>query len=113
MSQATVLRYGELKGPAKAWLTSLFGENASDDAVVRISIGEPAEEEWSPTMNERRRELIKRDIDGTITREESLELEYLQEAMRAHVRKVAPIPLEEARELHSKLVAKAAKNGRK
>jgi hypothetical protein len=110
MSQATVLRYGELDGPAKAWLVSLFGENASDDAVVRIAIGELAKEAWSSAMNDRRVALIERDVDGTITRDESLELEYLQEAMRAHVQRSAPIPLEEARELHAKLAAAPAKN---
>lgn len=112
MSQATVLRYGELNGPAKAWLVSLFGESASDDAVVHISLCEPAEAVWTAEKNDRRLALIERKIERTITPDELLELNYLQEAMRAHVERTAPIPLNEARELYAKLAAKAAKNGR-
>lgn len=51
MSQAAVLRVGEVKGPAKAWLASLLGPTATDDAEVRISLKRAAssipERKWT------------------------------------------------------------------
>ena len=112
MFPATVLRVGEVNGPAKAWLVSLLGSAATDDAEVRISLKRPAaEESWTSAKNHRRCDLIEQDIDGTITADETLELELLQEEMREHVEKVAPIPLDYARQLHHELLAKAAASG--
>lgn len=58
MSQAAVLRVGEVKGPAKAWLVSLLGPTATDDAEVRISLKRPAnslpDRKWTPELNGRR-----------------------------------------------------------
>ena len=62
---------------------------------------------WTDAKNRRRSELIDKEIDGALTPDESLELEILQEQMLAHRRKVAPLPLEDARRLHQELLAKA------
>jgi hypothetical protein len=63
--------------------------------------------EWSASKDARRCELIDREIAGTLTTEEAAELRTLQAAMLRHRRKVAPLPLDEARRLHHELLAKA------
>ena len=66
------------------------------------------EAEWTDEKNERRCELIDKDIDGTILPFERRELEELQRQMLAYRRKVAPLPLREAQKLHQELLNKAA-----
>ena len=65
-------------------------------------------EEWSSAKNARRFYLIDREIDGSITGEEAIELEALTRQMRQYVNKVAPLPMAAARKLHEELLAKAA-----
>ncbi len=54
-------------------------------------------------MNRRAR-LIDKEVDGTITEAEQVELERLQSEMLTHRRRVAPLPLDELRALHQKLL---------
>jgi hypothetical protein len=63
--------------------------------------------EWTDAKNVRRLTLIDRDIAGTITSDETLELELLQEDLQRHVELVAPLPLEYIRQLHQQLLSKA------
>lgn len=63
---------------------------------------------WTPEKNTRRCELIDREIDGIITPSEAAELAELQNQMRRHVNRVAPLPLEELRKLRDELLRKAA-----
>jgi hypothetical protein len=65
-------------------------------------------EEWTEQKNARRCELIDREIDGVLTPEESLELRQLQDEMLRYQNKVAPWPIEAARQLHQELLKKAA-----
>ena len=51
--------------------------------------------------------LIDKEIDGTLSVGETVELHMLQREMLAHRRKVAPLPLTEAGELREELLAKA------
>jgi hypothetical protein len=67
------------------------------------------EEEWTAEQNHRRCELIDKEIEGTLIPNEADELEQLQNAMLAYRRKLAPLPLKEARELHQALLQKARK----
>jgi hypothetical protein len=62
---------------------------------------------WSEAKNARRCALIDNEIDGTLSAGEAVELHLLQRAMLAHRRKVAPLPLAEARKLRKELLAKA------
>jgi hypothetical protein len=62
---------------------------------------------WSETKNARRCALIDKEIDGTLSAREAVELHLLQRQMLAHRRKVAPVPLAEARKLREELLAKA------
>ncbi len=63
---------------------------------------------WNEDSNRRRFELIDREIAGTISPEESLELERLQMDFRRFRHRVAPLPLAETRELLESLERKAA-----
>ncbi|MHB8970925.1 MAG: hypothetical protein ACYC3X_01160 [Pirellulaceae bacterium] len=64
--------------------------------------------EWTDEKNERRCELIDKDIEGTILPFEKRELDELQRQMLAFRRKLAPLPLREAQRLHQELLKKAA-----
>ena len=68
----------------------------------------PAEPEWNDAKNDRRCDLIDKDIEGTILPAEKRELERLQGQMLAYRHKVAPLPLKEVQELHQQLLKKAA-----
>lgn len=65
-------------------------------------------DDWDATKDARRCELIDREIAGTLTTEEAAELGALQTAMLRHRRRLAPLPLDEARRLHQELLTKAA-----
>jgi hypothetical protein len=62
---------------------------------------------WTEEKNNRRCDLIDREIDGTLTPAEVVELHCLQNEMLQYRRRVAPLPLDDARKLHQELLAKA------
>jgi hypothetical protein len=62
---------------------------------------------WSEAKNARRCALIDKEIDGALSAGEAVELHSLQREMLAHRRKVAPLPLAEARKLRQELQAKS------
>ncbi|WP_020470347.1 hypothetical protein [Zavarzinella formosa] len=64
-------------------------------------------EEWSSEANARRCLLIEKDIQGSITTGEAIELEDLQDSLRRHRRLIAPLPLGETRRMLEELEAKA------
>ena len=65
--------------------------------------------EWTEAKNERRCDLIDKEIDGTLTPAEAVELQSLQRAMLAYRNKVAPLPIAAVRKLHDELLAKAGR----
>ena len=65
--------------------------------------------EWTDEKNARRCDLIDKEIEGTLSFDETMELHRLQLEMRQHRRLVAPLPLVEARKLHKQLLALAQK----
>ena len=67
----------------------------------------PANGAWSEAKNARRCELIDKEIDGTLAAGEAMELHLLQREMLAYRRKVAPLPLAEARQLRQELLEEA------
>jgi hypothetical protein len=69
--------------------------------------GDGAPEEWTEAKNDRRCDLIDREIAGTLTPEEAVELQRLQGEMLRHRRRTAPLPLDDARRLHQELLSKA------
>ena len=50
--------------------------------------------------------LIDKEIDGTLTPVERVELELLQKQALAYRDRVAPLPIEGARKLHEQLLAR-------
>jgi hypothetical protein len=64
---------------------------------------------WTDGKNERRCLLIDREITGSLTPEEAEELARLQQEMLAYRRRVAPLPLDDARRLHQELLTKAGR----
>ena len=76
--------------------------------VLPIPPAGEAADDWDGAKDARRCELIDREIAGTITGDEAAELQALQAAMLRHRRKVAPLPLDDARRLHRELLAKAS-----
>jgi hypothetical protein len=70
--------------------------------------GEATAVEWTEQKNTRRCELIDREIDGVLTPEEVVELRQLQDEMLRYQNKVAPWPIQAARQLHQELLKKAA-----
>jgi hypothetical protein len=79
-------------------------------AVVRVlPVSVPANAgDWDARLDARRCELIDREIAGALTPDEAAELQALQEAMLYHRRRVASLPLADARRLHQELLAKAS-----
>ena len=69
----------------------------------------PDKSDWNDAKNDRRCELIDKEIEGTLLPVEKRELEELQRQMLAYRRKIAPLPLKEAQRLHQQLLKKAAK----
>ena len=59
--------------------------------------------EWTDAKNARRFALIDREVDGTISPEESSELDALQTEFRRYRRRVAPLPVGETRQLLERL----------
>jgi hypothetical protein len=60
---------------------------------------------WTKKKNDRRCDLIDKEIDDKLTPEEAGELGILDRQMHRHLRKVAPLPLEDARRLQQELLA--------
>ena len=71
--------------------------------------GSVTDDAWTSARNQRRCDLIDREIDGQLTPEERVELEELQQQLRRYVNRIAPLPLEPLRKLHQELLEKAAK----
>jgi hypothetical protein len=103
-----------LRGLVAAPEGSVIEQNG--EPVVRVlpvpkpANGPPPDVEWTESKNRRRCDLIDREIDGTLTPDERIELEDLQQQLRRYVDKVAPLSLEPLRKLHQELLDKAAKN---
>jgi len=58
------------------------------------TIDRPKGDGWDDTKNERRCDLVDREIEGTLLPAEKRELEDLQSQMLAYRRKVAPLPVD-------------------
>jgi len=61
---------------------------------------------WTEDRNARRCQLIDKDIQETLSEAERQELELLTQQLRAQRRRLAPIPLDGARQLHQQLLDK-------
>ena len=66
------------------------------------------DEAWTEARNQRRCDLIDCKYAGSLTPPEAVELAQLQEQMLRYRQRVAPLPLEDARQLHQELLTRAA-----
>jgi hypothetical protein len=64
----------------------------------------PRSTSWNAELNQRRFELIDKEIQETISSEESIELAGLTNLMRNHVDSEENLPMKGAKELHRKLL---------
>lgn len=64
--------------------------------------------QWTPERDARRCELIDKDIAGTLTDAERVELARLEQLANEHFDAIAPPPVEGARRLHQRLLDKRA-----
>lgn len=86
---------------------TLLDSGLSDEQILGLIAQvafEPASSskrsEWTADLNKRRFELIDGDIQGTLTREERLELVGLTQIMREHVDSEINLPFSGAQKLH-------------
>ena len=86
----------ELGGRPVAWVVPAAPSSTNGD------------EEWTDAKNQRRCDLIDRKYAGSLTPTEAVELAQLQEQMLRYRRRVAPLPLDDARRLYQELLNKAA-----
>ncbi len=77
-------------------VVELFGRVAAEKRSVGAC--------WSAALNQRRFVLIDKEIQGSLTPAESVELAGLTRIMRDHVDAEANVPIEGARALHRKLL---------
>lgn len=64
---------------------------------------------WTNEKNARRCFLIDKEIAGTLKSEELVELRQLTIEVDEYVQKVAPLPMQELRDLYSRLKEKSRK----
>lgn len=79
-------------------VAALFGR------TVPKKLGGHVGAQWTAELNQRRFELIDREIQGTLGSVEELELAALTQLMRDHVDSELSLPLEGAKKLHRYLV---------
>ena len=105
VSAEELARFADVYNVGIAWL---FGREAEKINPSNGSSGEERTElaEWTEEKNARRCQLIDRKIQEVITADESKELEWLQQALRQYLDRVAPLPLEGAKRLHAQLLRK-------
>jgi PAS domain S-box-containing protein len=82
-------------------------EGALEAPIGRATRNRSGEPDWSEAKNARRCDLIDRKIQNTISTKEAAELDKLQEALRAYLDRVAPLPTEGAIKLHAELIRRA------
>lgn len=80
----------------------------AEGAQVEVTINSAAPTStWSEEGEHRRRELIDKDIQGTITDDEHIELERLDRLANDYFDRIAPPPMDGARRLHDRLINRA------
>lgn len=89
-------------------LLEMNGRPVAHVMPARATSAEPDETEWTPQLNHRRCDLVDKQFAGGLTPAEDAELARLTAGLRRFVGRVAPVPLDEVRNLHQQLLEKAA-----
>lgn len=116
----TTIRWETIPETARQFIRSIA--LSADGAVIEedgrpsyrvIAYPKPAPDapdpEWTTADNDRRCDLIDKDLDGLLTPDERLERDTLDARLDRHVDRVAPLPLGPLRKLHQELLEKAAR----
>jgi hypothetical protein len=92
-----------------------------DDVVhlIRVAVGRFVNDdilasphgEWSDELEARRRELIDKDIAGSISQSEAVELTRLDRLANEHFDRVCPPPIDGALQLHDRLLKQRGQSG--
>lgn len=89
---------------------TLFDSGLDDEQIIGLfahvafeSADSSRTSNWTAELNKRRFELIDGDIQGTLTREERLELAGLTQLMREHLDSEFNLPFKGAKKLHQYL----------
>ena len=91
-----------------------FLDSGIDSEVIAETVGRvlleqrPRSIEWNSSLNQRRFELIDKEIQETLGPAERIELAGLTGIMREHLESEANVPMEGAKALHRKLLELAA-----
>jgi hypothetical protein len=104
-----IIESDEMEEPVKRFLGSLDVSNEAsvvevNGRLVYLIVRPPMttgreDEPWTDERDQRRNDLIDLKIDSKLTPIESVELAELDEAFDRHMNRVAPLPMEYAREL--------------
>jgi hypothetical protein len=100
----------------RAVLRTLLDSGMDTESIVG-TIGQvlierrPGPLEWTPELNQRRFDLIDREIQETLTPAERIELAGLTRIMREAIDTEANLPMEGAKILHRKLTESKATHG--
>jgi hypothetical protein len=96
------------RATARAILETFLESGLDFESVVellgRVAVERQSGALWTDELNQRRFVLIDKEIQGTLTPGESLELAGLTRLLRDHVEAEANLPVEGARALHRKLL---------
>ncbi len=76
-------------------------------SVLFSAVATNGRPEWTDEMNQRRFDLIDREIQGLLSPVEQMELEALTQALRCHVESENLMPFSGAQALHRRLVGQA------
>ena len=112
-SDARVLEYQvtTIWGMYRTLLDSGMDTDLFAETVGRVLIEErPGSIEWNSELNQRRFELIDKEIQETLTPAERVELAGLTRMMREQLESEANLPTEGAQALHRKLLEMAVKD---
>ena len=110
---STVIPFEGVEEPVQRFLKGLGSSNGTslvdvDDRrvylVVRPSRDRTATGPWTEEKSRKRFELIDRELDGTISPGDSVELVELDEELDEFVNRIAPLPMEHARAIQTKLL---------
>ena len=102
-AEATDYRLAAMRAVKSTLLDSGMDDDAFRSLISRVAIEDvntTIKLEWSAELNKRRFELIDRDIQGTITPVEQVELSGLTHLMREHVDSEDNLPFEGVKKLH-------------
>jgi len=104
-------RVAAIRAMFETFLDSGMDSELFAETVGRVLIEErPGSIEWNSELNQRRFELIDKEIQETLTPAERVELAGLTKVMREQLESEANLPMEGAKALHRKLLELAVKD---